>query len=261
VPFSFLAKRELEGNMETHSLLPRSTTGSPIDIPEGSSSTCAFSAKGVFCADPDDKKLNCDMNTLYLDDDSEDAEDSAIMRRGVLEKRSEKKLWYCTAKSAPHYSGFPSTGVKINFSKFPTSTELVKDYLPNAATYDAQAPGDCLNLKLVKLKTTPTTPITKNPKDRQYHSEHILEAQTVQRFFNHVGMLYGTLKEASGVNKNARTYPNPSGKKPDSLSWCMWMDQWWRTKLWDQKNANDHLGSQFLVTMTFMRNSFSTKIY
>ncbi|KAF4226516.1 hypothetical protein CNMCM6805_004439 [Aspergillus fumigatiaffinis] len=249
IPFVPLAKRELETNQSATYLETRSTTGSHIDVPDESSKTCAFSTAGIYCADNSGSAdLDCDLNKLLDTSDGEDdGNDGALARRSNLVKRNAKKLSYCDKNGGSNFQGFniANTGT-IVFSNYPSSSELVRDYYPNAATYDAEDPQDCSNLNLIKLATTPQAPSTPAANNgRTYDSEHVLEAQTVQRFFNYWAKNWSQLQgKNAAVNLNARKYPNPLKGQIETIPWCQYIKTWWvPTKV--PFNANNELGSVY----------------
>ncbi|CEL11917.1 hypothetical protein ASPCAL15011 [Aspergillus calidoustus] len=234
VPFSVLAKRALEGNLVSRA------SEEPLELPESTRSTCAYSSKGVYCADDDDQEeLDCNMNTLDSNTATEDAENE-LMRRGVLAPRNSKILPYCNTKGASGYEGFHDDNQgKIKFSNYPSSSELVSNYYPNAATYDAEDPNSCTNLNLVKLAKTPQQPSTPTANQgRKYDSEHILEGQVVQRFFNARGMAWSNKTAPTALaNTAARKYPDPTKGAKDELAWCLYMQKWWQPE--EPKNGKD----------------------
>ncbi|RHZ56167.1 glycoside hydrolase family 18 protein [Aspergillus thermomutatus] len=258
VPFEVLARRELEGNLSNF------VTRSDITVPKDTASTCAFSTEGVYCADRDgidDPDPNCDLSELRLDarstydeadygDDylADGFEDDGMTRRGVT-KRSAKDLSYCDQRGGGEYVGFFDTNKgTIHFRKFPSSTELVRDYNPNAVTYDAEDFLDCNNYELVDIPT-PARPVSRADNNgRQYHSEHILEAQTVQRFFNAVGKAWSNGKKTTKnpnppPNPNARMFTTPLKGKTDLIPWCTYMNLWWNKP--SGLKPNDELGNAF----------------
>ncbi|GMG36370.1 unnamed protein product [Aspergillus oryzae] len=248
VPFSVMVKRELEGDTVATQLLSRSTPGASIDIPQDSSHTYAFAAEGIYCADPDESGQigDCGWNSLDLEDETSDTDDEGTLtRRRHHEKRSNtKKLDYCNPLGGKGFAGFTSgNNGTIDFGKYPSGSELVEKYYPDAATYDAEDAKDCNNLNLVKLQHTPQKPtdISANG-GRVYDSEHILEAQTVQRFFNLMGQRWSQ-ENNKAPNPNVREYPDPVEGSNKILPWCGYMLKWWQPKrVW---SSNLYLGSAF----------------
>ncbi|KAJ9217970.1 CAZyme family GH18 [Paecilomyces variotii] len=254
VPFDAFLKRSLRNN--TTALEARAVNGADFPIPVRSSSTCAFSTQGIYCADPganDDPKPNCDLRDLsdLGDDEASDDNDNeaALARRRLLQKRSTKRLAYCvglTDDEGKGYKGFgPGSRGTISFTNYPSSTELVTDYYPDAATYDNEDYTDCNNYNLIKLAQTPKRPTDASANNgRTYHSEHVLEGQTVQRFFNYAGKLWSTRKDGpKAPNPRAREYSNPSRGRTDELPWCTWMKSWWDGA--GGFSANNALGGVF----------------
>lgn len=256
VPFDVLLGRDLDE--KENNLTSRSTIGSTIDLPDRSDVTCAFSTKGVYCAD-EAGDLDCDLSNLPEaggDGDDDDEEETSVTKRSDLEKRSSKVLGYCSQNpdTQGQYDGFEEANMgTIKFSNYPSSGRLVKKY-PNVATYDASDPKDCNNLALSKLAKTPTKPgVAASNNNRRYDSEHILEAQTVQRFFKDCAQKWSQLTDATAKkNPNIRNYLDPlvstDPKKPKTnVPWCRWMRLWWQnpTVFPGGLNANSYLGSVF----------------
>ncbi|CAI7624461.1 unnamed protein product [Penicillium pancosmium] len=252
VPFDVLLGRDLDG--QENNLTSRSTIGSNIDLPDRSDVTCAFSTKGVYCAD-ENNDLDCDLSNLPDDDGDGDKDEDEIsmMKRSNLQKRSTKELGYCmqNPKTKGQYEGFNTANIgMIKFSNFPSSGELVKTY-PNVATYDASDPKDCNNLDLIKLAKTPTKPgIAASNNGRQYDSEHVLEAQTVQRFFKDCAQKWSQLNDKGAkTNPNIRNYEDPQVSKNAKINipWCQWMSLWWQKPAVfpGGLDANSYLGSVY----------------
>lgn len=258
VPFSVLVKRELEGDIVARQLLSRSTPGATIDLPQGSSHTCAFSAEGIYCTDPDEDsgEGDCDWTNLEDDETPDEDDEGTLTRRGHLEKRADKVAYYCNVNGGRTFTGFSvSNECSIKMSKYPTSTRLVARS-PNVATYDAEDHSDCLNLNLVKLQQTPQRPMDKRANNgHEYHTEHLLEAQTVGRFFNQMGQKWSNSKKSTSKNPNARLYPNPQAGTTNELTWCGYMNAWWNEPQgWTPNNqlgsvypGNDHFTEEFVL--------------
>ncbi|KAJ0420269.1 hypothetical protein BJY00DRAFT_313208 [Aspergillus carlsbadensis] len=208
----------------------KDSTEDPLELPESTRSTRAYSAKGVYCTDDDDQDaLDCNMNPLDPETSTGNP-GSELMRRGLISARNTKSLAYCDTKGGSHHEGFDdeNRGV-IRFTNYLSPSELVRDYYPDAATYDAEDPNSCTNLNLIKLAKTPQHP-----------------SQLVQRFFNAQGMQWSNLTNPGApANQAARKYTNPTKGATDQMAWCAYMYKWWQNITDTKYMANSVLGNEF----------------
>lgn len=259
VPFSVLARRDLDKQVGVSNLAPRSPIAPRLSVPHATTHTCAFAVDGLYCADGnDDPTPNCDLNSLPPemsddddDDDDDDEEDGqgTFSRRDLLQKRNDKSAGYCDNRGGRKFEGFGNLNQgKLVFSDYPSSTELVRKYYPNVATYDAEDTASCTNLNLTKLSKTPQNPMDKSSNNgRDYHSEHVLEAQTLQRFFNYVGQMYSNTNNGIPANPLARKYTSPKKGDNNVIPWCEYMRYWWQDPqpFSGNKNANKVLANVY----------------
>ncbi|KAL3439994.1 hypothetical protein BJX65DRAFT_315210 [Aspergillus insuetus] len=183
------------------------------------------SAEGLYCGEAQDSPdPDCDFTRMPpLDNGVEpDTDDKGgLTERGILAKRSPKVATYCNGKRDGS-SAF--TGFEVK-NEGRSSSDI----------------KDCKNLKLIKLPNTPKAP---GVGTRTYDTEHILEAQTVRRFFNAMGIKWSQPKSAdSARNSNARTYETPDKGDKTKVPWCQWMQRWWQPE--DSFNSNNDLGSVY----------------
>ncbi|KAL2813347.1 hypothetical protein BDW59DRAFT_167530 [Aspergillus cavernicola] len=259
VPFSALVVRELEGRGSMSYLSKRAPEIPELDpIPDDTDPVCAVDlGSGTFCADKDghnDPDLDCDLRAKsdrqyswppdWLnegDSGDDDEDDNGQPPKGI--KLSSKSADYCDKKGGGDSVGFLNGNRgTIQFTKYPSSGNLVK-IRPDVTTYEAEDLLDCKNLNLAQLKRTPKQPslLPKNG-GRKYDTEHLLEAQTVGRFFNAMGQRWSN-KGKQTSNADAKIFENPSPGQTDKVPWCRYMRLWWDPRAaW---KANVELGSVY----------------
>ncbi|KAI9372233.1 hypothetical protein BJX61DRAFT_553090 [Aspergillus egyptiacus] len=245
IPFAVLLGRGLQ---ERATLPP---------IPHTDTATCAASVSGVYCANPDgndDTDPECDLRkknkrdsglrkrNMTLDDgEDEDQPYGNITQIDGLRKRTTKKLLYCATppKVEPEFQGFEGDdrGL-IQFPDNPSSSELVR-LIPNVVTYDAADMTDCRNFDLAIIQT-PSNPYPRT--GRKYETEHILEGQTLARFFKYYAESWSDkVRKQKGTNPAARWFTSPSKDDQGEVTWCRYMKRWWGV----EPNKNTELATAF----------------
>ncbi|KAI9923857.1 hypothetical protein MW887_008162 [Aspergillus wentii] len=224
LPLPDFSKRSIDDDHHLHmgnTSLARRAAG--LDIPDSSSSTCAFSTRGVYCAEDeteDSPSPKCDINDLSDDDDDEEDRISVIKRSG------KPDFSYCrNPRKGDTWEGFldpADESCVIRFPTFPSSGDLVeKKGVQNVVSYDGLNWNDCNDYSF-GVVPTPAKPGTDK---RVFASEHVLEVQMLPQFFQEYSKRWSNL-EGQKTNPDARSLPDPLGGT-DELTFCEYMPIWW----------------------------------